>query len=61
MITVNHTFDFRKKKRKTREKVLPRKEKEYKLQRRIKRKYYRRVIGVGALLLGVRKGKFRVV
>jgi hypothetical protein len=38
---------------------LPRKEKEYKLQR--KRKLYRRVIGVGVLLVGVRKGKFRVV
>jgi len=26
-----------------------------------KRKLYRRVIGVGVLLFGVRKGKFRVV
>jgi len=64
VITVNHTFDFRKKKRKTREKSIATKRKgniNYKEEKKKKRKLYRRVIGVGVLLLGVRKGKFRVV
>jgi hypothetical protein len=50
-----------KRKKNDSEKVLPRKEKEYKLQRKKKEKLYRLVVGVGVLLVGVKKGKFRVV
>jgi len=54
---------FERKKEKREKKYCHEKKRKYKLQRREKkkRKLYRRVIGVGVLLLGVRKGKFRVV
>lgn len=51
MITVNHTFDFRKKKKGKR--IATKEKKETKEEN-----FYRLVIGVCALLLGVRKGKF---